>query len=175
MSREAVSQHPTDRLIRALIHSGRTAPPDEIARIIDRLATVPFDPRQRRVRQIERGLSYQGRQVREREDSLFYHLAKRVVDDAQWAPGTTEEQYLADLRQAVRSPSARLAAYRDRGGNIVAAISSTAAILPPVRQGARVLSNLLVIYSADRGIIVTGYQFSTLAATRVPQEALWLK
>lgn len=127
------------------------------------------------MRQIQQGISYQGRQAREQEDSLFYHLAKRVVDDAQWAPGTTAEQYLADLRQAVRSPSAQLAAYRDRGGTIVAAISSTAAILPPARQEARARSNLLVIYPAARGIIVIGYQFSTLAATRVSQEALWLK
>jgi len=34
---------------------------------------------------------------------------------------------------------------------------------------------LLVIYSADRGIIVTGYQFSELPETGIPSEARWLK
>ncbi len=37
------------------------------------------------------------------------------------------------------------------------------------------LPELLVIYSADRGILVTGYQCSSLATAAIPKEALWLK
>jgi hypothetical protein len=171
----ALSPHPTDRLIRALIQTGRRATLEEIERIVDRLATAPFDPRDRRVRVAERGLQYHGRTVRAREDSLFYHLVKRVVADGQWAADTTVEQYLTDLRHAARSPDARLLLYTDRGGRIAATITPTAAVLPAGRQGPRPLPNLLVVYSADRGIIVTGYQFPTLEEIRIPQEAQWLK
>jgi hypothetical protein len=35
--------------------------------------------------------------------------------------------------------------------------------------------NLLVVYSADRGVLITGYQFSSLAHVRLPGEVVWLK
>lgn len=171
----ALSPHPTDRLIRALIQTGRRATPEEIERIVDRLATAPFEPRPKRVGVAERGWQYQGRSLAAREESLFYHLVKRVVADGQWGDGTTAEQYLVDLHQAARSDEAHLVVYAARGGHIAAAITPTIAVLPIARRGSDTLPNLLVIYSADRGIIVSGYQFSTLDETRIPQEARWLK
>lgn len=171
----ALSPHPTDRLIRALIQTGRRATLDEVEQIVERMATAPFEPRQRRVPVVERGLSYQGRTLRAREESLFYHLVKRVLVNEQWADGTTADEYLTDLRQAVRSSDAHLLLYRARGGHMAVLIAPTAAILPVMRQGARMLPNLLVVYSADRGIIVSGYQFSALSGIRIPQEAQWLK
>lgn len=54
--------------------------------------------------------------MRDREESLFYHLAKRV-DEGQWAEGITGEEYLEDLRSAAQDPSARLVLYTLRGGN----------------------------------------------------------
>jgi hypothetical protein len=106
---------------------------------------------------------------------LFFHLVKRVVVEEQWRDGTTAEQYLADLRRSIRAPAARLVAYADRGGAIAATITPTVAVVPEARLGAQAQANLLVIYSADRGIIVTGYQFSTLGKTRIPPEAVWLR
>jgi hypothetical protein len=34
---------------------------------------------------------------------------------------------------------------------------------------------LLVVYSADESVIVTGYQFSNWEAVNLPEDALWLK
>ncbi len=169
------SRHPTDRLIRELIRARRAAIVAEVALIIDRMATAPFDPRLRKVRVKERGIPYRGRRVAAHEDSLFHHLVKRVLIEQQWADGTTEDQYLVDLRRAVRSAVARLVVYNDRDGPLAATISPTAAVVPTERQGVNPLPNLLVVYSADRGVLITGYQFSSLAHVRLPEEVVWLK
>ena len=42
-------------------------------------------------------------------------------------------------------------------------------------QGLRALPHLLVLYAADRGMIVSGYQFSGRETLAIPQEARWLK
>lgn len=175
MSGDPFSRHPADQLIRELIATGRAATAEEVGRIVARLATAPFDPRVRKVRQKERGVVYQGRTIGAREGSLFYHLAKRVVVERQWADGTTASQYVADLQHSARSPVARLVLYNDRSGALVATITPTGAVVPPERQGPSPLPHLLVVYAAARGWIITGYQFSTLDRVRIPREALWLK
>ena len=175
MSDGGLSQHPTDRLIREIIQSRRQATLDEIEQIIERMATVPFDPRVRNVRTREHGTVYGGRTVGAREESLFYHLSKRVVVEKQWADGTTADEYLADLRRGVRSADAHLLVYNDRAGPLAATVTPTVTVVPSERQGLNPLPNVIVVYSADRGNIITGYQFSTLDNVRLPQEALWLK
>lgn len=144
----SLSQYPDDRLIRELIATGRDASPEEIAQIIERVATAPFNPDVHPIRVVERGTTYAGETLGPRAKSLTFHLIKRVVIEDQWADGTTAAQYLADVRAAVREPSGRLK---------------------------KTFHSLLVIYSADRGIIVTGYQFSSFAETSIPEEARWLK
>jgi hypothetical protein len=132
------SQHPVDQLIRTLI-GGRAATPDDVAQIIARMATAPFDSETVRVRVADRGISYRGLTRGARAASLDYHLIKRVMVDQQWVTRTTTRQYLADLRRAVRDPSARLAVYERQGGSIAATIKPTAAIMATGRQGAGAL------------------------------------
>lgn len=169
------SQHPTDRLIQELIVTRREATDNEIERIVERMATVSFEATERSVPVDDRGASYQGQTLGAKSDPLTYHLIKRVAIDKQWADGTTAEQYVADLRQAVRDPAARLAVYQRRGGPIAASVTPTARVLPPERQGRRPQPELLVIYAPERGIIISGYQFSRLENTGVPEEARWLR
>jgi hypothetical protein len=164
-----------DRLVQELIQTQREAASNEISRITWRVAQASFDTRIVRVATAHRGLSYQGRTVGDREDALFYHLVQRVVVERQWADGTSADGYLADLREAATASDARLAIYARRGGSVAIAIATTAAVLPPARRGIGELPNLLVVFSADRGMIVTGYQFSTIEATGIPKEARWLK
>jgi hypothetical protein len=57
----AADPHPTDQLIRELIASARAASLDEIAEIVERMATAPFTSRMVRVPTRERGATYQGR------------------------------------------------------------------------------------------------------------------
>jgi len=170
-----LSRHPTDRLIRELIQTGRPATEDEIGRIVDRMAAMPFDRCIIPVPTTLRGQTYRGHTLGAREDSLTYHLTKRVVDERQWLDGTTADEYLADLRRAVRAPSARLATYERRGGHIAVTMTPTSAAVPSVRRTPASLPDVLVVYSADRGIILSGYQVSSLDQTGIPDEARWLK
>jgi hypothetical protein len=170
-----LSQHPADRVIRELIATRRRATAAEVAAIVARMANVPFDGRIVSVRAYERGARYQGHRLGAREDSLRYHLIKRVAIEEQWSDGATIHSYLADLRRAVLAPTARLLVYERRGGTIAATITPTDDVLEGARQGSRSLPNLLVVYSADRGQIITGYQFSTWSSTGLPEEVVWLK
>lgn len=175
MSESRFSQHPVDRLIRELIQTGRAATPDEVERIVERMATVPFNPQLVRVARQHRGLTYQGRTLAVRVDSLTYHLLQRVVVESQWGYGTTAQQYVADLRQALGSPQARLVLFERRGGFLAATLTPTTLAVPTIRLGTDPKPHLLVVYSADRGILITGYQFSALEEVSIPQEARWLR
>jgi hypothetical protein len=169
------SQHSTDRLIRELIRTDREAAPDEIARIVERMATAPFFRPTAPVLPQHRGASYRRQVLGARSDALLYHLTKRVVIEKQWIIGATERSYLNDLRGAVLDPAARLAVYDRRGGPIAATVTPTVNVVPLHRLGSGVESLLLVIYAVDRGMIITGYQISTLAEASIPPEARWLK
>jgi hypothetical protein len=130
-----VSQHPVDRLIRELVQSQRAATPDEIERIIERMAAAPFDARPVRVARQHRGLTYQGHTLAARADSLAYHLIQRVVVESQWSYGSTAQQYVADLRQALGSQQARLVLFERRGGFVAATLTPTAVVVPAIRLG----------------------------------------
>jgi hypothetical protein len=170
-----MSQHPADLLIRRLIQTRDAAAPEEIEQIVERMATAPFDQRALPVPMRLRGLSYQGQTLGVRHDSFGYHLVKRVVDERQWTEGTTAADYLEDLRRGVRNRGVRLAVYERRGGFMAAALTATAAAVPLSRRAAESLPNLLVVYGADRGVIISGYQVSSLEQTGIPGEARWLR
>ena len=97
---------------------------------------------------------------------------QRVIGDDQWAVGTTEAEYLADLRRAVRTAGSRLVTYSARGGALAASFGPNT--VPASRRGASAEPWLFVVYSADRGILISGYQASSLQAVRIPGDALWL-
>src|SRR4051794_29854718 len=85
-----------DALIREIILTKRTPTESEIAVILDRMASAPFNPQQMKVPRRDRGHTYRGQTLGERADSLTYHLVKRVVIEQQWAPGTTPDDYVED-------------------------------------------------------------------------------
>ncbi len=165
--------NPIDQLIRHLIDTGRPTKPGEVQLIIDHVANAPFDPGVRRVGTEYRGLAYGGRILGSNENSLFLHLAIRVVADQQWATDTTASDYLEDLQQAVRDPSARLAVYKRRGGNMASVIAPNT--VPASRLGPEALPFIYVIYYADRGIVISGYQVSSVDKVSLPGSERWLK
>jgi hypothetical protein len=132
---ERASQHPMDLLIREIIRTRRTATNEEIEQIIERMAAVPFNPDRVGVPQKHRGLRYQGRVVRPREDSLFVHLVQRVLLEEQWRAGTSAEEYLGDLRSAILDSHARLLVYHRRGGSIAGILVTNP--VPLARRGAK--------------------------------------
>ena len=172
---EPLRAHPVDRLIRELLAARRAATDDEIVRIVERMATAPFDPRVVRVRLEHRGLRYQGRALGASAQSSFYHLFKGVVLEEQWRQGTSLRTYFADLRTAARHPAAELAVFSRRGGATATTLSATLSVVPREQLGIGRLPLLLVVYSADRGNVISGYQCSWLAAASIPEDALWLR
>lgn len=136
---------------------------------------APFDAREVPVRPSYRGISYGGIRLGFKARSLDYHLVQRVMIDRQWRDGTTAAEFLTDISRAARASDARLAVYGRRGGGIAVAVADTGAVLPVERRGEESLPRLLVVYSADRAMILTAYQFSDLAVTGIPGDALWLR
>jgi hypothetical protein len=160
-------------LIREIVQTKRPAAPQEVEQILDRMATAAFDPAVVPVRAQYRGLTYQGITLGRQEGALALHLVLRVVADEQWANGTAAHEYLTDLRDAIGEPSARLLVYYRRGGYLAAVLAPNT--VPPARRGAKPQPQLFVVYSADRGIILSGYQSSGSRALNIPGDALWLR
>lgn len=170
-----MTQHPVDQLIRELIQMRRPARPTDVEQIIALMTAAPFDSGIVAVPGQERGARYRDIILTARVPSLDYHLVKRVALEHQWADGTTAQDYVADLRRVARLPEARLAVYERRGGNIAAVVAATEDAVPQQRRGSRSEPHLVVIYSADRGIMVTGYQFSNISTVGIAPGAQWLK
>jgi hypothetical protein len=161
-------------LIRDLIVTRRAASLIDVERIIARIASAPFDPRpDATIPTKDRGLSYQGVTLGDKAAALTYHLIIRVVGDRQWADGTTADEYVRDLHDAVRSMDARLVIYRRRGGHLAAIVTRNT--INPSRLGTIPCDWLLIVFSADRGTIITGYQLSTASPSNIPEDAQWLK
>ena len=116
---------------------------------------------------------YQGLTLGARAPALTYHLMKRVVGDRQWAKGKTADEYLSDLHGAAQAPDARIALYRRRGGHLASVIAANR--IAPWRLGSEAAMWLLVVFSADRGTIITGYQTSSDVPLNIPEDALWLR
>ncbi len=57
---------------------------------------------------------------------------------------------------------------------MAASLAPTREAVPASRQGSLSLPWLFVVYSADRGIIVTGYQVASLDEISIPEGTRWL-
>jgi len=169
---EALRQHPTDQLIRNLIAQGRAPSDAETVDIIDRLSTAQFDSRVVSVPETVRPHAPQGVP---RWDALSLHLAQRAAVDSQWATGVTADMFVGDLQAAARHPSARIAIYEARGAPIALVVADTSDVVPAEHLGAHPEPLLVVVYSADWGVIVSGYQASSFDRIRIGDNALWLR
>lgn len=169
-----LSEHSVDRLIRELVRTRRAASYSEIGLVLDRIGPASFDTRLARIPVRERGLIYDDRVVRDRDDQLFVHLVRRVLIDRQWALGTTMNQYLDDLHRAPHSIDATLSVYSRRGGHLATVLTRTNQVLAAPELGPLWLPELVVVYSADQGIIASGYQASSRDAVGIPKDAQWL-
>jgi hypothetical protein len=174
MTDPRLSQHPVDILIRQIIAGVYRPSESDIDQVIERIATAPFDERPFRVPPELIATTEFGLSLGVREPSLIIHYARRLLEE-QWTVATTVAEYLADLREAVRGSDSRLGLYLRRGGNLAVSIRSTALTVPTERRGVDAQPSILVIYSADRGVIVSGYRFSELSTVAIPGDATWLK
>lgn len=169
------NEHSVDQLIRELILSERQASPEEIEQIQQRMIHAPFNDKKVRVPARFQELVYQEHMLGEKSPSWLYHLTVHTKGDRQWTNDTMFNQYLEDLRQAIIHPDARLALYIRHTEHWATAFVATDAIIPESRRGADTLPQMLVAYSADRGMIVTGYQFSDYSKLNLPEVIRWVR
>jgi hypothetical protein len=159
-SGEGPSDHPTDRLLRDLIRSPRAVTAAEVADIRARISAAPFNPHGVTTSELVRGRIYLGRTVRPWEESPFSHLVQRVLVQQQWADGTTIHEYLQDLHEAARDPAGAIFAGVLNGRPTVQVIAPNH--IPTLRLGRGSRPWIAVIYSPNRGMLVSGYQVRRL-------------
>ena len=96
-------------------------------------------------------------------------------DDAIHRTPLTMDDYLADIHALVASADISIAAGRERGGLLVYFIGGVRSHISAYHLGLEPAELFVVIYSADRDRIITGYQFSTMTNLRMPGDCIWLR
>ncbi len=148
-----------DALILNLIATGRQATSQELAAIIAHVAQSPFATYLARVpTKLRRSLSQQAIAVPSKLPSLEIHLLKRIHHEQQWPIGTTAEQYIVDLHQAVSHPDVQIWTYRYFEQPFVGFLSPS-----HVQNATRPETYIFVAYSPVHGTITTGYQASDVS------------
>ena len=109
------------------------------------------------------------------ERSLTDHLSKRVSEERQLAPGTTAEDYQRAIKRAVTSSEASVAVYQRRGGNLAAFIVPTDHVIPVEKQGPKADPHFAVIYSSERGSILSAYMISSKEELSTGEHTRWLR
>jgi hypothetical protein len=138
-----------------------------------RMLAAPFATRMVSVDRAARGQRLLGRIVEKQESSLVAHLAKRVWAEGQWAPRTTTDEYLGDLRAAIAHVEARFVRYQaEDGRQCIGCFAPN--VVPAVRRGAKPESYLWVVYDVDRDRIVTGHMVSSIDVVETSEGATWL-
>lgn len=145
-----------DQLLLELIETGRQASTAELAAIITHVAQAPFATYLSRVPvELRNLLAQRGIIVPTRLSSIQRHLFKRMYDEEQWAVGTTADQYIADLHQAVVHPLVQIWTYSYLNQPFVGFLAPS-----HVQNTARPELYIFVAYSSVYKTLTTGYQAS---------------
>lgn len=166
-------QDEPNRLKREWLNPERVPTEEEIKRILDHVAKAQFSTRVVPVDRRIVGQVFQGKRLAKNEPSILAHLAKRVLVERQWVDNVTPDEYVAHLRTAVLDAEARKVIYIGKDGRLYAgflAINKLPAKL--LADGSQ--DFVWVVYAADYGTIVTGYQVSGLEKINLPPDVRWL-
>lgn len=144
-----------DELILNLINTGRQALVEELAMIVAHVAQASFagyrshvpNPIRKDLQKL--GVTLTPGKVR----AVEWHLLKRVHLDQQWPVGTTEDDFIADLHQALLHPQGQVWTYRYYTHPYVGFLSPS-----HVQQSPNPKRNIFVAYSPVFGTITTAYQ-----------------
>lgn len=169
----ALNRRPVDKLLTEILAGQVEVTDGVVDRIARHVARADFYEGVVPVKADIVGKEYLGRVIEKREDALFAHLVKRVLGDKQWADGTTEAVFAKDLRNVVRKNDFGMALYERHGGTMLMVVGDNN--LAKSHKGEKPEALLAVLYSANRGKIISGYQASSLDTLDIEENAIWLR
>ena len=148
---------PIDALILTLIDRQRQATENELAAIIEHVAQAPFASYRSHVpTPVRKGLEKLGMSLAPgKVPTVEWHLLKRVYLDQQWPVGTTEDDFLRDLHQAIVHPQVQVWTYRYYTHPYIGFLAPS-----HVQQVPQPERHIFVAYSPVFGTITTAYQTS---------------
>jgi hypothetical protein len=166
-----------DELIGSLIRGERIPTDRDASIILEHIARSTFNTGRRNIPQPLRELMLQhGYPVSDPGDDLVYHWAKHVLGDKQLTPDTTATEYFEYAMDAVNHPDVRLIAQTARSGHhVTVAMIPVENVVPVIRWGPRVGTDLLVVYSADVGRIVSAYMTASTSQITSRAGTVWLR
>ena len=145
-----------DKIILELVATLRFAAEDEIATLIAHVAQAPFASYLARVpNELRQLLAQHNVQTPAKLPSVEWHLLKRIYDERQWPKGTTTDDYIKDLQQAVQHPEVAVWTYRYFGRPYASFLAPSHLHFAPLS-----LPYIYVAYDPQYGTITTGYQAS---------------
>ncbi len=107
------------------------------------------------------------------EAPLERHVRQRVADE-QWQAGLTASELRSDMaRFAIYARM--LGIYTRRGGAMACLLSEVEGVVEPQRRGPYAEALAIVVYSIDRGKVITAYQFSAMTQLSMPEDARWFR
>lgn len=157
-----------DRLIRDAVDQRRRLSPREVAQVLEHVRGARFETKPCKPDRALVGQAFLGVELRGKVPSDLVHVAKRVLKERQWPMGTTVEQYLADLHQAIAHPLAQLYTYYQgigpKGRACVGVFAPNHVTAPEAG------THLWVVYSARSGRILTGFAVNALYELKMLME-----
>lgn len=168
---------PIDGIVKGILDGSRQPTGEDVSAIITRMATAPSDARRRDLSQPLLDLIRQhGQNAPAWPTEFTHHWAKHVLGDGQWESSTSEAIYFHDLRQAILHPRSRLVLHRlPNGRSRAIVITYTSHIIPLERLGPKYGPELVVVYSADTGKILTGYMVKFSSDITSRPGTIWLR
>lgn len=150
--------HNVNQRILTLVSIQRQATNEALQQSITHVARAPLSLRPvKMTRWLRQELAARGvRSPSAKLPSVDIHLLQRMHLDWQWPAGTTVEQCLADLPQAVQHPEVQVWTSRWLGEACAGFLSPA-----PIQHVPTPEVSMCVAYSADHGVIRTGFQASS--------------
>lgn len=172
-----LSQHPVDVAIRDILQAQRPPSVSDAGAVVERMASATFKTGRRRLPQpLLELMSLHGYSTDQRMTELTFHWAKHVLGDGQWSPEIDEVTYLEHLRRVVEYPESRLFLQRrNHRSSAAIAIANTVDIVPPELCGSGGGTEIVVVYSADLGKILSGYMIDTSLTITSEPRTIWLR
>lgn len=165
-----------DTAIVDILARARSPVVEDTQAIITRMASSPFNSRRRDLsKPLVALVQAHGYTLDEQPTELTHHWAKHVLGDGQWTAVTTKDMYVNDLQRAIRHDSSRFFVRQSMSGERIAiAVAQSAEIVPTSRRGRAFGPELLVVYSADIGKIISGYMVASSLENVSRPGTIWL-